>query len=150
MYRNGGKEYSCGSLREEEINPESKDVQNKILKQQGSSGPLQKLQDSDNKEDDKANELDLKGKNSDERKVDQSIGPLSLSKNAGTIQPNIDTSKLHKKELTFKNRKQLKPSNVILLLLLLMLTINSSCTKVYANANEIRRTETMIHTNANE
>ena len=95
----------------------------------------------------------MRGKNSDERKIDQlkSFGLLSLSKfNAGTIKPDIDASKLHKQELTFKNRNPLKPRSITLLPLLLMLAINSSYTMGHANANEIRRTETMIHTNANE
>ena len=67
MYRKCSKEDSCGNLKKQEVNPDSKDVQNKITEQLESLNSLQELQ-----EDDKATELNTKGKNSDKRKVDQS------------------------------------------------------------------------------
>ena len=50
----------------------------------------------------------------------------------------------------FKNKYQLKPSSMMILQLLLMSTVNSSSTRMYANANDIKMTESMMHTNANE
>ena len=120
-------------------------MQNKVTKQSGSLNSLQKLQ-----EDDKATELKI-----DEEKVDQSINksndPQLLSRcMAGTSQTNTDNRKLHKHELMFKNKYQLKPSSMMILQLLLIITVSSSSTRMYANANDIKMTESMMHTNANE
>ena len=73
------EEDSRGNLRKQETNPDSKDIQNRFTKHLGSLYSLQILQ-----EDDKVTESNTKGKNSDERKVDQSkqkiSDPLSLSR----------------------------------------------------------------------
>ena len=39
---------------------------------------------------------------------------------------------------------------MMILQLLLIITVNSSSTMMYANANDIKMTESMMHTNANE
>ena len=134
MQRNCSKEDSCGSLGKQEINPDSKDVQNRFTEHLGSFDSLQILQ-----EDNKETESNTKGKNSYERKVDQSkrkiSDPLSLSRfKTGRFQSHTDASRLHKNELISNNKNQLKPSSMILLSLLLMLTVNSSSTMMYANA----------------
>ena len=81
MHRNYSEESSWGSLKEEEIDSEKGVAQTKILEQLKSPGSQQSLQNLDNREDDKATTgLNMRGKNSAERKVDQvkqkSIGPL--------------------------------------------------------------------------
>ena len=50
----------------------------------------------------------------------------------------------------FKNKNYLKPSSMMILQLLLIITVNSSSTRMYANANDIKMTESMMHTNATE